>query len=265
MKILFIRENRDIEVKNVTVKNNQFNINNMLYVIDNPHYFYIKSKLFGITLFKRKLLIFREFSPIAINTENFSFENLLSKQITNKLFLSKTITEIFGNENKDFLILILPFITFIGGYLMARFLWGDNMGIEDTNPIENLFENAEDYNIDQAIMEMLDKFFSIEDIETKTDIEKKDLKKIVKLKIYSNTISDYSPDASSLIDKYVNTLMIYSLSKDRTSRKEFFTSLKALKDNTINEEFQEKKSRWARFKWLYIFMVIVVQEKLYQV
>ena len=68
MKILFIRENRDIEVKNVTVKNNQFNINNMLYVIDNPHYFYIKSKLFGITLFKRKLLIFREFSPIAINT-----------------------------------------------------------------------------------------------------------------------------------------------------------------------------------------------------
>ena len=38
-------------------------------------------------------------------------------------------------------------ITFIGGYLMARFLWGDNMGIEDTNPIENLFENAEDYNI----------------------------------------------------------------------------------------------------------------------
>ena len=95
MKILFIRENRDIEVKNVTVKNNQFNINNMLYVIDNPHYFYIKSKLFGITLFKRKLLIFREFSPIAINTENFSFENLLSKEITNKLFLSKTITEIF--------------------------------------------------------------------------------------------------------------------------------------------------------------------------
>ena len=49
MKILFIRENRDIEIKNVTVKNNQFNINNMLYVIDNPHYFYIKSKLFGIT------------------------------------------------------------------------------------------------------------------------------------------------------------------------------------------------------------------------
>ena len=122
------------------------------------------------------------------------------------------------------------------------------MGIEDTNPIENLFENAEDYNIDQAIMEMLDKFFSIEDIETKTDIEKKDLKKIVKLKIYSNTISDYSPDASSLIDKYVITLMIYSLSKDRTSRKEFFTSLKALRDNAINEEFQEKKSRWARFK-----------------
>ena len=122
MKILFIRENRDIEVKNVTVKNNQFNINNMLYVIYNPHYFYIKSKLFGLTLFKRKLLIFREFSPIAINTENFSFENLLSKEITNKLFLSKTITEIFGNENKDFLILILPFITFIGGYLMARFL-----------------------------------------------------------------------------------------------------------------------------------------------
>ena len=36
MKLLFIRENRDIEVKNVTVKNNQFNINNMLYVIDNP-------------------------------------------------------------------------------------------------------------------------------------------------------------------------------------------------------------------------------------
>ena len=40
MKILFVKQNRDIDIRNVKVKENQFTINNFVYVLNNPHYFY---------------------------------------------------------------------------------------------------------------------------------------------------------------------------------------------------------------------------------
>ena len=42
MKILFIKENNDIEVRSVTVKDNKFTINQHLYLINNPQYYYNK-------------------------------------------------------------------------------------------------------------------------------------------------------------------------------------------------------------------------------
>ena len=123
MKILFLKENREIEIRSIAVFNNRFKINNFEYVIDNPHYFYFVSKFAGIPLMRKKILIYKEFSPMPINSENFSYENVLNKEILNDLFHSKIIKEMFVSENKDLIFMIIIMLGFIGGILMGHFLW----------------------------------------------------------------------------------------------------------------------------------------------
>ncbi len=122
MKILFMKENREIEVRSATVLNNRFKINNFEYVIDNPHYFYFVNKFIGIPVMRKKILIYKEFSPMPINSENFSYENVLNKEILNDLFHSKIIKEMFVSENKDLIFMIIIMLGFVGGILMGHFL-----------------------------------------------------------------------------------------------------------------------------------------------
>ena len=70
MKILFIKENNDIEVRSVTVKDNKFTINQHLYLINNPQYYYNKIGIINKLLNGKKLLVYRE------NIElNYTFDN----------------------------------------------------------------------------------------------------------------------------------------------------------------------------------------------
>ena len=123
MKILFVKQNRDIDIRNVKVKENQFTINNFVYVLNNPHYFYFCVSFFNLfTLWKKKMLIYVEFSPMPINTETFNYENVLNKQLINKMFKYKVWGELFSNQNLETVILIVIFLTAIVSFAMGHFL-----------------------------------------------------------------------------------------------------------------------------------------------
>ena len=124
MKILFLKENREIEIKSVTTLNNRFKISNFEYFLDNPHYYYfvIRLPIIKIPVTRKKILIYKEFSPMPVNSENFSFANVLDKEIMNDLFHSKYVKEMFVNENKDLIFMVLIMCGLIGGYLMGHFL-----------------------------------------------------------------------------------------------------------------------------------------------
>ena len=68
------------------------------------------------------------------------------------------------------------------------------------------------------------------------------MQKLVKLKLYGELIKKYSKKGHTDIEKYLNVLMIYSLSTNRQSRKEFFDAIKNLSNNadSLNNGESEK-------------------------
>ena len=63
-----------------------------------------------------------EFSPMPINTETFNYENVLNKQLINKMFKYKVWGELFSNQNLETIILIVIFLTAIVSFAMGHFL-----------------------------------------------------------------------------------------------------------------------------------------------
>ena len=119
------------------------------------------------------------------------------------------------------------------------------MSIEEL--MDNLTtESANEFDIDKEIITLLKEFYIKNDIEVKTHIDKKILMKLIRLKLYADSINEYSKDASKFIDKFIELLMVYSLSVDRMGRKELFDAIKQLKNNTMIDNNEEIKHKFLR-------------------
>lgn len=68
---------------------------------------------------------------------------------------------------------------------------------------------------DEYILKIIDEVFSKEDIELKTDLSTDQIIKITKGQIFAERYN------CSIMDKLCNKIMILSVSKNRSSRKEF--------------------------------------------
>ena len=120
MRILFIKENREIEKKNVSVANNEFKVNGKIYLVSNPNYYY--SKL-GMEKFSKKMiLVYRENQPlpIQIGSEN-TIKNQLNYEITNDLIYSSTLKMIFNPQNqREIIFLFIAIILFGIGIIIGK-------------------------------------------------------------------------------------------------------------------------------------------------
>ena len=68
------------------------------------------------------------------------------------------------------------------------------------NDIMSLLNNNNDtYNIDKEILTQIKEFFNADNIDLKTEIPKKDLRKFVLLKLYADEIGKYSKDSKIII------------------------------------------------------------------
>ncbi len=103
-------------------------------------------------------------------------------------------------------------------------------------------DNENEFDINKEILKALERFYDTDNIEIKTEIPLKQLQKLVKLKLYGELIKKYSRKGHTDIEKYLNVLMIYSLSTNRQSRKEFFDAIKNLSNNadSLNNGESEK-------------------------
>ena len=120
MRILFIKENREIEKKNVSVANNEFKVNGKIYLVSNPNYYY--SKLGKDKFSKKMILVYRENQPlpIQIGSEN-SIKNQLNYEITNDLIYSSTLKMIFNPQNqREIIFLFIAIILFGIGVIIGK-------------------------------------------------------------------------------------------------------------------------------------------------
>ena len=103
-------------------------------------------------------------------------------------------------------------------------------------------DKENEFDINKEILKALERFYDTDNIEIKTEIPLKQLQKLVKLKLYGELIKKYSRKGHTDIEKYLNVLMIYSLSTNRQSRKEFFDAIKNLSNNadSLNNGESEK-------------------------
>ena len=93
MKILFIKENNDIEVRSVTVKDNKFTINQHLYLINNPQYYYNKIGIINKLLNGKKLLVYRENIELNYTFDNPEINNQLDKEVRDALYYTKFVSD----------------------------------------------------------------------------------------------------------------------------------------------------------------------------
>ena len=110
-------------------------------------------------------------------------------------------------------------------------------------------DKENEFDINKEILKALERFYDTDNIEIKTEIPLKQLQKLVKLKLYGELIKKYSRKGHTDIEKYLNVLMIYSLSTNRQSRKEFFDAIKNLSnnaDNLNNGETEKIKHRFLK-------------------
>ena len=101
MKILFIKENNDIEVRNVTVKDNKFTINQHLYLINNPQYYYNKIGIINKLLNGKKLLVYRENIELNYTFDNPEINNQLDKEVRDALYYTKFVSDALGFIKND--------------------------------------------------------------------------------------------------------------------------------------------------------------------
>ena len=110
-------------------------------------------------------------------------------------------------------------------------------------------DKENEFDINKEILKALERFYDTDNIEIKTEIPLKQLQKLVKLKLYGELIKKYSKKGHTDIEKYLNVLMIYSLSTNRQSRKEFFDAIKNLSNNAdslSNGENEKIKHRFLK-------------------
>lgn len=85
--------------------------------------------------------------------------------------------------------------------------------------------NAQENDPDKTLKEV----FSIEEIESKTELTSKQIENVNKVLLMSQIFR------SSLIYKTVNNFMILQKSKDRASMKEFVEGMRSKRDDYINQ------------------------------
>ena len=110
MKILFIKENNDIEVRSVTVKDNKFTINQHLYLINNPQYYYNKIGIINKLLNGKKLLVYRENIELNYTFDNPEINNQLDKEVRDALYYTKFVSDALGFIKNDISQLLIEFI-----------------------------------------------------------------------------------------------------------------------------------------------------------
>jgi hypothetical protein len=109
LRILFVRENKDVVRKKVNVNNNQFTINKKLYMVDNPDYNYSKLSFFEKNFGKKMILIYIENNPLPFMFSKSNVINQLQADVVNDLFFSKVIKEAMGSSQDINIILFLYF------------------------------------------------------------------------------------------------------------------------------------------------------------
>ena len=92
-------------------------------------------------------------------------------------------------------------------------------------------KSAEESANDQLLLRIIEEVFSKKDIEVKTDINGSQVMAFSKGKLYAERYN------SSIVSSFVDLISIYSVSKDRKSRKEFKEISIALNSmNNMEEE-----------------------------
>nr|ACD75421.1 AMDV2_14 [uncultured virus] len=123
MKIIFVRENKNIELLSVKVQNNQFTLDKKLYVVDNPQYYYLKLSKLSFIFGKKLGLIYKENNPLPVKIGDSTIKNQLDKEIIDSLFFSKVTKDAFGTKDELSLslFLILSIVLFIAGIFIGKF------------------------------------------------------------------------------------------------------------------------------------------------
>ena len=118
MKIVMLRENKNVVVKTVKVSNNTFKLFGKEYFIDNPEYVYVKT-LFGLKM----ALVYKENNKLPLKLPELTMENQLKAEILDKLIYYNALKDLFGKEEKlnDLLYLAIIFGVFIMGILIGRY------------------------------------------------------------------------------------------------------------------------------------------------
>ena len=120
MKILLIKENKEIVSRNISPNRNKFKLDNKLYLISNPIYYYSKLGLNRI-LGKKLILVYRENQPKPIDFGNPSINNQLEYEITNDLIFSERIKDIFNPQSaREIMFLFLGIALFGIGILIGK-------------------------------------------------------------------------------------------------------------------------------------------------
>ena len=123
IRILFFRENGNIEYKNVKISNNQFLIEKKIYLVDNPHYVYSVKKIFFFKYLVRTLVFKENFKTNIDLSQNLTIENQLKNSIMDNLFMSKAIADAFSpvNEINYFIFMIFVIVAFVVGFIGGKF------------------------------------------------------------------------------------------------------------------------------------------------
>lgn len=112
-----------------------------------------------------------------------------------------------------------------------------NLGMEAPD-IDELFKTNSNQD---AYFNAIDNFFKdTTDIDTKTDLNLKEVKMILKLKFYSGIIKMFDPN-NAYIDDMLLQYYRLQLSTKRQSRKEFFNAISNIKHTDDNAGWIQRK------------------------
>lgn len=100
---------------------------------------------------------------------------------------------------------------------------GDNMDEEKTT-LQDIFDELT--SDDDELYKLLREFFSYENIDTKTEIPKSKLIKILRVLFYAKALKEYIPEVSNDINEMVQIYERLMISYNRKGRKELFDALK---------------------------------------
>lgn len=90
------------------------------------------------------------------------------------------------------------------------------------SPMNDIFNDDNNFSENKEMFIFMKEFFSKKNLKLKTEIPVKDVKKLTKIYFFALYIEKFDKDLSKIIKKVVTEFMTLQISKDRSSRKEFF-------------------------------------------